>query len=332
MGQNIFISYRRAGTEGYAGRIYDRLAERFSSERVFMDVTDIGVGEDFVDAIGQAIGSCRVVIVLIGQHWHTVTDEMGRRRLDDPHDFVHLEVKSALERGILVVPVLVHGAAMPRVSDLPVDISELARRNSIEIRHRHFDADAKFLVAELERHFGESDPRGAELSGEKAPRRILVWSWLLILIFIVILGLGGYFWLRDNSAASIILTQETVDSTLTAIAEVDVTATNTITPHPPTDTATEIPSVTPPPRSVCPRRRQPAPPDSGALGGRPVRAGEPDALRHGGRQLGPAQDVELRAEARGAAQARRAREAGGRCREITPPGEADEPVTATLTG
>ncbi len=74
MGQNIFISYRRAGTEGSAGRIYDRLAECFGSERVFMDVTDIGVGEDFADAIGQAINSCRVVIVLMGPRWHTVTD------------------------------------------------------------------------------------------------------------------------------------------------------------------------------------------------------------------------------------------------------------------
>ena len=92
-GQNIFISYRRVDTEGYAGRIYDRLAERFGAEQVFMDVTDIGVGEDFADAIGQAISSCRVVIVLMGPRWHTVTDEMGRKRLDDPHDFVHIEVK-----------------------------------------------------------------------------------------------------------------------------------------------------------------------------------------------------------------------------------------------
>ncbi len=80
MGHNIFISYRRVDTAGYAGRIYDRLAKRFGSERVFMDVTDIGVGADFADAIGQAIGSCRVVIVLMGPRWHTILDEMGRAR------------------------------------------------------------------------------------------------------------------------------------------------------------------------------------------------------------------------------------------------------------
>ena len=94
MGRNIFISYRRADSEGLAGRIYDRLVEHFGEDRVFLDVTNISVGEDFVDALGQAISSCEVVLVIIGPQWANITDEMGRKRLEDPHDFVRLEVLS----------------------------------------------------------------------------------------------------------------------------------------------------------------------------------------------------------------------------------------------
>ena len=117
MERNIFISYRRADSEGYAGRIYDRLAERFGSDRVFLDVTDIGVGEDFVDAIHQAISCCQVLLVLIGPRWSSIVNETGKKRLYDPNDFVRLEVASALENGLRVIPVLVFGAEMPAAED-----------------------------------------------------------------------------------------------------------------------------------------------------------------------------------------------------------------------
>ena len=96
----IFISYRRDDSAGYAGRLYDRLAAQFGADRVFMDVAGIELGTDFVTAIEQAVGSCQVLVVVIGDEWLSTTDAAGRRRLDDPHDFVRLETGVALEREI----------------------------------------------------------------------------------------------------------------------------------------------------------------------------------------------------------------------------------------
>lgn len=244
MGQNIFISYRRVDTEGYAGRIYDRLAERFGAERVFMDVTDIEVGEDFSDAIGQAISSCRVVIVLMGPRWHTVSDGMGRKRLDDPHDFVHIEVKSALDQEILVIPVLVHGAEMPRKNDLPFDLAGLMRRNAIEIRHRRFEIDVENLITELEGHFDKSDRDDVGYTEDKPHRRIPIWGWVLIFILLITLGIFGINSLRNNTDTPIPRIQNTEESTLIAIAELDVKLPDTNTSQPPTESTTELPSAT----------------------------------------------------------------------------------------
>src|SRR5689334_14148384 len=94
---NIFISYRRDDTSGHAGRLYDRLKDRFPG-RVIMDVTSIDLGDDFVDEIERQLGACVVFIELIGHEWATITDQSGRRRLDEPRDFVRLEVAIALRR------------------------------------------------------------------------------------------------------------------------------------------------------------------------------------------------------------------------------------------
>jgi hypothetical protein len=146
----IFISYRRDDSAGYAGRLYDRLAAHFGAERVFMDVEGIEPGLDFVDAIEEAVGSCRVLIAVIGDEWTTATDAAGRRRLDDPNDFIRLETGSALQRGIRVVPVLVGGAVMPLPGDLPDDLKALTRRQAIEINHKQWEASTGELIHTLE--------------------------------------------------------------------------------------------------------------------------------------------------------------------------------------
>ena len=92
----IFISYRRADTEGYAGRIYDRLRTHFSDNEIFMDVDDIEPGEDFVLALQSAVGACDVLIALIGGQWLAVKDAQGDRRLEDPNDFVRLETEERI--------------------------------------------------------------------------------------------------------------------------------------------------------------------------------------------------------------------------------------------
>src|SRR5512137_1303172 len=98
--ETIFISYRREESAGHAGRIYDRLREKFGKDRVFMDVSAIEPGVDFVEAIDRAVGSCAVLLVVIGRRWLECTDASDRRRLDDPKDFIRLEVATALRRNI----------------------------------------------------------------------------------------------------------------------------------------------------------------------------------------------------------------------------------------
>lgn len=146
----IFISYRRDDSAGYAGRLYDRLAAHFGAERVFMDVEGIEPGLDFVDAIEEAVSSCRVLIAVIGDEWTSSVDAAGRRRLDDPNDFIRLETGAALKRGIRVVPVLVGGAVMPLAAELPEELKALTRRQAIEINHKQWEASTGELIRTLE--------------------------------------------------------------------------------------------------------------------------------------------------------------------------------------
>ena len=103
---SIFVSYRRRDTAGHAGRLVDGLRHEFGREQVFLDI-DIPPGVDFSDHIDRTIGAARVLVVLIGDDWLNVQDRQGRRRLDDPADFVRTEIRSALHRGLTVIPVLV---------------------------------------------------------------------------------------------------------------------------------------------------------------------------------------------------------------------------------
>jgi len=135
----IFVSYRRQETAWPAGRLYDVLVERFPAEQVFKDVDNIEPGEDFVERITAAVASCDVLLALIGPQWLTMTDENGDRRLDNPEDFVRLEIEAALARKIRVIPILVDGARMPRVNELPPALAPLVRRNAVEISPLTFD-------------------------------------------------------------------------------------------------------------------------------------------------------------------------------------------------
>ena len=145
----IFISYRRDDTEGHAGRLFKDLSDRFGKGAVFMDVAGIEPGRDFRRAIEQQVASCGVLLAMIGKNWLTVADAAGRRRLDDPSDFVRLETGSALKRDIPVIPVLVHDAGMPRADQLPDDLKELAFRNSVELTHARWNSDVQLLISAL---------------------------------------------------------------------------------------------------------------------------------------------------------------------------------------
>lgn len=154
----IFISYRRSDSAMAAGRLYDHLSTHFSDHLLFMDIDSIEPGEDFVEVLQNAVGSCQVLIAVIGPDWLSVTDEAGRRRLDDPNDFVRLEIATALERDIRVIPVLVDGASMPTTHDLPDALAKLARRNALFISNERFRYDIGKLIATLDRVLGSTAP------------------------------------------------------------------------------------------------------------------------------------------------------------------------------
>ncbi len=150
MDGQIFISYRRDDSSSAAGRIYDRLDSRFAANHIFYDVDNLDLGVDFVEEIEKSVGSCDVLIAVIGKHWLMSSDEEGRRRLDDPEDFVRIEIATALKRGVRVIPVLVDGASMPRPGDLPDDLKPLVRRNALDVSHTRFTGDCARLIAALE--------------------------------------------------------------------------------------------------------------------------------------------------------------------------------------
>src|SRR5687767_2733903 len=124
----IFVSYRRDDSAGHAGRLFDNLAEHFGKDRIFMDIDAIEYGEDFVEAMEKAVSSCKVLIAVIGQNWLS-----GSAKLNNPNDFVRLEIATALRRDIRVIPVLVQRATMPSPDQLPEDLAKLSRRNAIEL-------------------------------------------------------------------------------------------------------------------------------------------------------------------------------------------------------
>ena len=94
----IFINYRRDDSAGYAGRIHDTLASSFGTDSVFIDIDDIKPGIDYVSTIEEKIADCDVMLALIGKRWLDSQDASGRRRLDDPADFVRVEIERALAR------------------------------------------------------------------------------------------------------------------------------------------------------------------------------------------------------------------------------------------
>lgn len=164
----IFISYRRDDAQGWAGRIQEGLRASFGDVPLFFDLETIAPGQDFVNSIESSLASCRALLALIGPGWLSASDASGRRRLEDPADYVRLEIAAALRRDVLVIPVLLGGAAMPRSSDLPENIAALARRNAHELSDKRWEYDFELLVAALARATGFT-PREKALSGDEGP-------------------------------------------------------------------------------------------------------------------------------------------------------------------
>ena len=182
---NVFISYRREDTAGYAGRLYDRLKASFPG-RVFIDVGEIPPGADFVKAIEQHLEGCAALIALIGDHW-TADD-----RLHDPADFVRIELATALKRDIGVIPVLVRAAKLPAATTLPQDIQPVLRRQAISISDEDWEHGCERLILALQSVVGPARKQS------KTARR-----WGLALAVATLLGVLvslGLFYRSRNPA------------------------------------------------------------------------------------------------------------------------------------
>jgi hypothetical protein len=158
MTNKIFINYRRDDAAATAGRLHDALERAFNRDDLFMDVDNIPAGEDFVDYLNAQVAQCDIFLSLIGPNWLTAKSEDGARRLDNPDDYVRIEIAAALARKIRAIPVIVDGAKLPKAAELPEDLRPLARRNAFELRNSRFRRDVDALIEELRQLYLNAEP------------------------------------------------------------------------------------------------------------------------------------------------------------------------------
>jgi hypothetical protein len=130
----VFISYRHADSSLQTGRLYDHLVASFGAYNVFKDNNSISPGRDFRAILSEQVESCDVFLAVIGDDWLSAVDESGARRLDDPGDYVRIEVEAALRRDVPLIPVLVGRASVPTAVSLPESLRELAYKQASTIR------------------------------------------------------------------------------------------------------------------------------------------------------------------------------------------------------
>lgn len=151
----IFICYRRSDSADITGRIYDRLVDELGRGPIFKDVDSIPLGVDFKEHLDRKVRECSVLLAIMGDHWTEAQDETGKKRLEDPADFVRIEIESALESRIPVIPLLVRGAQMPDEEDLPSSLRKLVYMNGVPIRpDPDFHHDMDRLISGLKKYIG----------------------------------------------------------------------------------------------------------------------------------------------------------------------------------
>jgi TIR domain-containing protein len=191
--KRVFISYRREDTAPAAGRVYDRLCRLISKPNVFFDVSTISGGEIYDRKIMSEIERSEAVLVFIGKSWFMSN---GRMRLQEPDDYVRAEVRAALGRPILVLPVLVDGAQMPPPDQLPDDIRALSTRNALSLRHESFDDDTENIVAAV---LGVAEgARPWDDRGRLAVKVGYAAAGLIVVSTVLMVAALAHFWLVDR--------------------------------------------------------------------------------------------------------------------------------------
>lgn len=197
MAGKIFINYRREDSQADARSVYQRLQRTFGNRQLFMDVDTIEKGRDFREVLHDSLSECQLMLVILGRSWLGVRNDQGTRRLDDPNDFVRMEIAAALKRNIPVIPVRVGGAPMPSEAELPDNLQALARRQSAIVTHENFPHDMDGLEQDIRKivkrstpwrllvpalallavgvgaalyQFGLSEPPPADVAGTPAPK------------------------------------------------------------------------------------------------------------------------------------------------------------------
>lgn len=209
----IFISYRREDSAGYAGRLHEELEERFGPSQVFRDVDTLRAGQDFEEAIRARLQQCQACVVMIGPGWLKAQRADGARRLDQPDDYVAMEIAGALARpDVLVVPVLVGGATMPATAELPESIRALARRHAMSARDETWEADMDRLASILRQAAPPRPTPAPSHTAAAAPSRNVPSGLpryaLAAAAVLVILGTLALFLWRGDSAGSATRTRD----------------------------------------------------------------------------------------------------------------------------
>ncbi len=194
---DIFISYRRQDSAGFTRTLGKKLAERYGEDSIFRDLEDIEAGNDFVVEIEEAVSSCKVLIAIIGPHWSNIKNKQGMRRLENPHDFVRLEIESALKRDIPVLPVTVNGAVWPPAEVLPESLQVLLRHQAHDLSDKQgrWDYDVDQLMKRLDKIDGVTAITSAEIPGKPEVWESTFKSKLMLglgAVIIAVLGLSNF--------------------------------------------------------------------------------------------------------------------------------------------
>ncbi len=149
--KNVFISYRVQDSAGETGRLVDALKDAFYDDQIFVDIEKLEPGVDFTEALAKSLDSCDILLAIIGTEWAGRADSHNITRINKPDDWVRIELETALKRNIRLIPVLVSGASLPTVNEIPESLLPLLKRQTIELSNKRWKYDTEQLINFLER-------------------------------------------------------------------------------------------------------------------------------------------------------------------------------------
>jgi TIR domain len=150
MAGKIFINYRRDDSAPHALNVAQYLENIFGRRNIFIDIDRLRAGQKFGAVLEDKLGQCKVMLAIIGPSWVDAREpETGGRRLDNPKDWVRLEIERSVARNIPVIPVLVAGATLPSRSDLPPTLQTLVDHQSAIVTANSFRHEMAGLARDV---------------------------------------------------------------------------------------------------------------------------------------------------------------------------------------